>query len=114
MAKLNKKLDYWFWFIVGIFPVFLFLTCYRSGASSINDYYTFEQFCEYFGFRFDFIANIITDVCQRVFSGDLPGTNFASYFIGIQIIHCFVDVLVFIPRFAHDLIDRSEHLWKKD
>ena len=108
MEKLKRKFDLWFWFIVLLFPLIGFLFAYHGlgGEMTLLAYIDNE-------YAFAFVRNIIDDVWRAVFGAACPIGGFASYIVLVEIIHCFVYVLVFIPRMAQKFIDWGCNLWQK-
>ena len=100
--KLNNKLDAIFWWLIWLLPLIGAFVCLWCGNdNSIADFTTFIQ-----GFSFTFILDIISSM-ESMLSFSLPAilTAYASYIVSVEIVHVFVDVMVFIPRFAHKLVD---------
>lgn len=98
------------WLFLALFPVILYLVAARNTGGT--DMLTFSQIMsEKLGF-FTSSSNIIYTSLDGVFGaeGVLPIltdslTAYLSYFIVIELAHLCVDVLVFIPRLAHNWLD---------
>ena len=96
----KKRLDSLFWFMMYLLPIFCFFVIYfRSG--------TFEAFHMYIGseWAFSWVSNVLDSITYMAFEETFYLTGYISYLVSVEIIHCFFDVIVFIPRFAHSLID---------
>lgn len=90
-------LDKLLWLLIAVIPLIMFIG--KDGAfflDFLNEFYTFT-----------FISDIINSVLGVVgFDISAVIVAYISYLVSVEIIHCFFDVLVFIPRFAHSLIER--------
>lgn len=100
-TKFEKKLDSLFWWLIALLPILVyFISVFHVGAelSQFNSYVDL--------FTFDYVA----DIFNRIFTENLafPSilVNYLSYFISVEIIHIFVDVVVFLPRWFHGLLER--------
>ena len=100
MNRFGKKIDYIFWFIISITPLIVFFVSSWNNPSSI-DFSTFIA-----NYRFTFIADIFNQIFKDTFIFPTALVDFISYFCSVEIIHVFVDFVVFIPRFAHNLTDK--------
>lgn len=100
MKRIEKKFDILFWFLVDILPIVLYFVLNFRSASPVD----FSQFIS--NFRFDFVA----DIFNQIFTNDLVFpvvlVDFLSYFVSVGIIHIFVDFVLFIPRFAHNVFEK--------
>lgn len=103
--KLKEKIDHLLWAFVWMLPLFaFFVSWYRIGSAPQLLTFIDEQFA------FPFVRDIINNVWNTAFGSALPLAGFLSYLVGVEIAHCLFDVVVFIPRFAHSLVERSESL----
>lgn len=95
MSKFEKKLYSLFWFIIIVLPLLLYFIMYFSTGTDLN----FSDFIS--SYRFEFVANIFTDILNSA-TVAVPAVvcDFLSYFISVEIMHLFVDVVIFLPRFA--------------
>ena len=106
--KLKQKIDLLFWAFMWILPVFIFfVTYYRSGLEV-----DFIHFID-MNFAFPFIHDILDNVWNTAFGSTFSCSGYLSYLVAVEIAHCLFDVVVFIPRFAHSLIERSESLCQR-
>lgn len=109
MDKLKTKIDHLLWAFMWLLPVLaFFVQYYRAGAEL-----TLLQYVDTH-YAFDFIKNILDTVWETAFSCELKISGYLSYLVVVEIAHCLFDVIVFIPRFAHELIDRGTHLCRKE
>ena len=78
------------------------IICFFGGDdNTLSEFVTFVQ-----GFSFTFILDMIHSMESAVnFSFPSVLTAYASFIVSVEIIHVFVDVMVFIPRFAHKVVD---------
>ena len=130
-SRLQEKLDKWFWFILAIFPIVTYLIYlfgfYSGGFISTETVsenittYAYNSPLSFSSFMLDLLTFYAGDgpVRDVLFSilgpgGIFPlfaqGWGFLSYFvyfISLHIVHVLVDVLVFIPRFAHKIMSKA-------
>lgn len=114
MRKIKCIADTIFWYSLYTLPVVLLILSYFRGTD-----YSLAQIFNNVGLNI-ISTNPIYDVLIQTFgeNGFLPVfTNtivieYLSYFIMLMIIHIFVDVLLFIPRFCHKLIDKGDEYGK--
>lgn len=105
MKKIVHVLDNLMWYIIYTLPILLWLIQSRFAIdvdiSSIMS-------------TFSIVDNFIMSSLQSVFGTDgvLPLFDnssfifaYMTYFISVMIIHLAVDVLLFIVRWSHDMID---------
>lgn len=93
MLKIEKKLDAVFWFLVAVLPLIIFAVIYfRSGNADFTTFIT--------PYRFEFVSNIFDTVFKDSIAVPVVIVDYLSYFVSVEIAHLFVDVVVFIPRFA--------------
>lgn len=100
MSRFGKKIDYIFWFIISITPLIVYFVSSWNNPNTID----FSSFIA--NYRFTFIANIFNSIFTDTFIFPTALVDFISYFCSVEIIHVFVDFVVFIPRFAHNLTDK--------
>lgn len=106
--KLKEKIDHFLWAFMWLLPFLAFLVSWwRIGSAPPILQFIDEQFA------FSFISDIFNDVWQAAFSTSLPIAGYLSYLVCVEIAHCLFDVVVFIPRFAHSLVERSESLCQR-
>lgn len=100
--KFDKKLDALFWWFIWLLPLLGALIClFMGNDNTFSDFSTFIS-----SFSFDFIKGIIVDI-QEVMQFQFPDIllSYLSYIVGVEVLHVMTDVLIFIPRFAHSLVD---------
>lgn len=109
MAKLKLKIDHFLWAFIWMLPVFaFFVSWYRIGSAPEILAFIDEQFA------FPWVRDLINDVWQTAFGAELQLAGFLSYLIAVEVAHCLFDAVVFIPRFAHGLIEKGEKLCSRD
>ena len=109
MAKLKLKIDHFLWAFIWMLPVFaFFVSWYRIGSAPEILTFIDEQFA------FPWVRDLINDVWQTAFGAELQLAGFLSYLIAVEVAHCLFDAVVFIPRFAHSLIEKGEKLCSRD
>lgn len=101
MAKLKGKIDLLLWAGIWLLPFFaFFVSWFRVGSAPALLMFVNEQFA------FPFVQDIINDVWELVFGSELQLAGYISYLVCVEVIHCFFDAIVFIPRLAHAFIDK--------
>lgn len=98
------------WLFIALLPVILYIVAARNTGGT--DMLTFTQMMnEKLGF-FTSSNNIIYSTLTGIFgqTGELPILSeafaaYLSYFIIVEIAHLCVDVLLFIPRLAHNWLE---------
>ena len=53
-----------------------------------------------------FIADIFDAISSAAFGSSFILSGYISYLVQVEIVHVLFDVVVFIPRFAHKVIDK--------
>ena len=115
-SRLQEKLDKWFWFILAILPIIYFILCNFGLSISGNELKSFGNVLLIdFGLISD--GGILYESLLSIFGpyGMLRVFGFVNlgviyylvYFCYVQVIHVFVDVIVFIPRFAHKIMSKA-------
>ncbi len=100
MEKLKYKIDHLLWAFVWLIPIIGYLIAFwRTGTDVIIFTYINNNF------SFTWIKNILDTVITTAFNTEFAITGYISYLVGVEIIHVMFDIIVFIPRFAHDMID---------
>lgn len=103
MKTLKQKIDIFLWAAIWLLPFFAyFVLFYREGGTIPVTTWIDTHF------SFPFVKDIINNVWQTAFGSDLSLAGYLSYLVGVEIAHCLFDVLVFIPRFAHRLVEKAE------
>lgn len=98
MTKFEKKLDALFWFLVGVLPLVIFFVInYRNSSADFSAFIS--------AYRYDYVADICTQIFTDTLSFPVVVTDFLSYFVSVEISHIFIDVIVFIPRFARTFLE---------
>lgn len=104
--------DSLFWFVISILPLICFvIMLWHNGVNGI----TLTTAINACGLDI-FTNNFIFDGLESLFGVDgvLPLFNntdllaYLSYIIGVSLCHLAVDVLLFIPRFAHKLMNNNK------
>lgn len=98
------------WLLLALMPIFVYLVVARTSAGGTN----LETFMTVMSQKLDFVTtdNIIYTALNSVFGqeGIFPILHegmllYVTYFCIVEVVHLMVDVLVFIPRIAHDWLD---------
>lgn len=109
MNKLKEKIDHLLWAFVWVIPIIGYLIAYwRIGSAPPIFTYITENF------QFEWIKNILDNILSTAFQTEFAITGYISYLVGVEIIHVMFDIIVFIPRFAHDMIEWGTNLGKCD
>lgn len=101
--KLNRFMemaDFSFWLVVMALPILYYLFASIGG---ISPDLSFIQYIDEFA-PWNYVKSIIDDCLILVFNNTLPLTGYISYLVAVQVVHLFFDVLVLIPRLAHNLM----------
>lgn len=121
-SRLQDKLDKWFWWIIALLPLifwlFVNIGCAYSATSRSYVYLnTVLQNHFALDFTLESNGNLIYRVLFDIFGkngGIFPLFEYGSsylqyfvYFVTVQILHVLIDVLVFIPRFAHKILSKA-------
>ena len=106
MKKFSRKLDVLFWLVVALIPVITFVVMGWNNGGSVS----FATVAS--TFRYTYIADIFNSIFKDNLLLPTPLVDMASYVIACEIIRVFVDVMIFIPRFARELL--GGYYGKKD
>lgn len=107
MKRFSSKLDHIFWWLVWLLPILGGLIVLAT--NSAHDFSVFIAFMN--NFQFAFIADILTGMFG-VASLQIPDIllSLMSYVVSVELCHVLVDVLVFIPRFCHKLVQLDTYV----
>lgn len=109
--KKNSLFDDIFWKILYCLPLFAYLCLLLSRHGS-----TVESFADYIAtWSPDFMLDVFTQMFENLFSptGLLPlgaykiAVPFASYYFTCFTVHLITDVVMFLPKIAMKLLDKS-------
>lgn len=111
MRKTKRFYDYLFWYVLYGLPIILLIINWccgqvnsldtifnNAGLSIIFDNIIFDTLVTLFG---------VDSTIMPVFANN-DILQFLTYFIMLVIIHISVDVLLFIPRFCHKILDKGD------
>ncbi len=101
--RLADKLDRLFWFMMWLLPLAVFAFCYAMEGSDLATFLAFLSE----NFSFTFIEEILDNLIQTTFNSSFAFTPYLSYVVGVEIVHVFFDVIVFIPRLAHKWVSKA-------
>lgn len=103
MNKFERKLDMVLWAVIWLLPILLyFIMWFRIGSAP--DFINFVNS----SWRFDFVADILDNVWSLCFNGSaMPLSGYISYIASVEVVHAFLDAVIFIPRLAHRLIEKG-------
>lgn len=99
--KMKDKIDQLLWAMVWILPVLGYVVAYWRTGNAIP---LFEYINT--NFSFEFIKTLLDNIWLKVFNSQLVLSGYISYLVVVQIAHCMFDAVVFIPRLAHDFIEK--------
>ena len=99
--NLKQKIDLWLWALIWILPVLGYVVTYWRIGNAVPIFEYIDT-----SFAFDFIKDMLNEIWQKAFDCKLVLAGYISYLIVVEVIHCIFDAIVFIPRFAHTVIDR--------
>lgn len=101
MRGLKTKNDYFLWEFMRMLPFLVFfVSWYRIGGAP-----SFLTFVDQ-EFAFPFIRDILNSVWSTAFGADLHLAGYISYLVCVDVVRCFFNVIVFIPRVAQIFIDK--------
>lgn len=115
--SISYLIDAGFWLIVSLLPVLFYMIqplAYELTSAS-DTLPTFAQTMATFGINnTNYLYVAIMDIfgdqgLMPFFSSDSVVVLFLSYFILIQLLHVFVDFVLFIPRLAHKWLEKLTH-----
>lgn len=98
-SRFAHKLDLLFWWVVLLLPFVFFAVAVYGGYQ-----HDFLYYLENAWYRVPFLETAFAGVFSLAFGNTTLATLF-SWVVTVEILHVFVDVIAFIPRFAHKLID---------
>lgn len=101
-TRFQAKLDYLFWFLIMLLPIFIYLFQCWGNTPTIGFFDFLSDFSP-----FPFITDILNNVTQTAFNSTFALNGYIGYCVAVEIIHVLFDVIVFIPRFAHKLIAKA-------
>lgn len=113
--RFSYKLDKIFWWIVALAPLFCFLLYVPfkniSGTSVTLSTFISDNFLNGIAFGENVIWVALYNIFSRngvfpLFAGE-GGLYIFFWFISVELIHLFFDVIVFIPRLAHKWISKA-------
>lgn len=96
---MKKTLDRIFWFIVMTLPLWSWLIVSFRNPSALPLLSYLQDF------DFPFVSSVFDSVFAFFDNYTFGLTNFIAYLVAVEIAHCAFDIIVFIPRFCHSLID---------
>lgn len=114
-SRISHLADTIFWYIIYMFPIIAyFLLLIAEPGTGTNAIINLETFFNNIGVGLA-NDNIVVQTINNIFgeAGILPlfKTNMPiimlSWFVSTYIVHLAIDVLLFIPRFAHKFIEKT-------
>lgn len=117
-TRFSYKLDKIFWFVISFFPLFSWLIYLFSFSDYAKSPLTFYAWLEQnFGFLGQISNSVIYSTFYQIFSitsvnSLFPALStsllaFFSYLVTVEIVHVLYDIIVFIPRLAHEWISKA-------
>lgn len=117
-TRFSYKLDKIFWFVVSFFPLFSWLVYLFSFSGYTTSPLTFYAWLEQnFAFMGQISNSVIYSTFYRIFSitsvdSLFPALStslmaFFTYLVTVEIVHALYDVIIFIPRLAHEWISKA-------
>lgn len=110
---LKSLFDKIMWYGIYLFPLIAYgLLLLSLSSNGSSDYLTFESFMTDLGFSVGPITATFVDLFSDggllVFADMYGMFYYASYLVFVTILHVIFDVIVFIPRLFHNLLDTLE------
>lgn len=98
MTRFEKKVDKIIWTIITLIPLIVFIvsTWNNPSTTTFNDTMAL--------FEFKYISDIINKIFINGYAMPTTLTAYLSYFCVVEIMHVFIDFIVFIPRFAQNFL----------
>lgn len=117
-TRFSYKLDKIFWFVISFFPLFSWLIYLFSFSDYAKPPLAFYAWLEQnFGFMGNITKSVIYSTFYRIFSiasvdSLFPVLSsslmaFFTYLVTVEIVHVLYDIIVFIPRLAHEWISKA-------
>ena len=116
-TRFAYRLDKVFWFLLLMLPVIswgLYLFSFTGYDKADTSLISFSSWLTNQFVGTDFSNNIVYTALNSIFgpSGVFPVfrpsfLSFFVYLVNIEIVHIFYDVIVFIPRLAHEWISKA-------
>lgn len=103
--KTKEKIDLYLWALMWLLPILAFFIQYYRSGTEINLLAFIDD-----TFAFQYIKDILNNIWQKAFSSDLKIAGYLSYITVVEIAHCLFDVIVFIPRFAHEVLEKATNI----
>lgn len=99
--SLKTAIDYILWAIIWLLPFISFVVSFwrQEGAVPIFEYIDAN-------FAFSYVKDILDRIWDAAFGSSPVISGYISYLVMVEVVHVMFDAVVFIPRFAHDLIER--------
>ena len=108
LRDFREKIDVLLWAFIWLLPFFAyFVSFYRQGSAPALFTFINEEY------SFTFIKNVLDKVWSLLFGSTIAISSYLSYLVAVELLHCLFDALVYVPRFAHTLIERSHNLFCK-
>lgn len=103
---INHFFDNFMWYLVYLLPLIIFIILLCNGDSDISISTVLTNY------KLDTVQNVIINSFSDVLGADgvfaLFNNNdlllYFVYFISVYICHIFIDIVLFIPRYAHRII----------
>lgn len=115
--RFGYKLDKLFWWIVILFPIFAYLLfLITASLNQVTSEITFAVFLNERLGIFQSMNSTISIPFYRIFGPDGIIPMFSNnsgliqlfaYFVSVEVVHVFFDIIVFIPRLAHKWISKA-------
>jgi len=99
-----KILDILFWWLVYSLPLILWLISFNDNSTTLSNILDTYFRASDDGFIRNAIVNVFAPLGWHYTSAFI---NYFSYFIYTIILHLFIDILLWVPRFTHKLLDKS-------
>ena len=99
--NLKQKIDLRLWALIWILPILSYVVSFWRAGNAVPIF-------EYINtnFSFELIRNLLDQIWLKAFDSQLVLSGYISYLIVVEVVHCVFDAIVFIPRFAHAVIDK--------
>lgn len=100
--RLGIIIDRIVWMLIWVLPFF----AWRFQIEAVATTLPFLEWIDA-NYAWSFIKEIIDNVSTVAFGSTFALAGYISYLVEVEIIHVLFDIIVFIPRFAHKLMEKA-------
>lgn len=101
-ARAGMIIDRVIWMLIWVLPFFAWRFQIEAVATTLPFLEWVDQY-----YAWSFIKEIFDNVSTVAFGSTFALAGYISYLIEVEIIHVLFDIVVFIPRFTHKLMEKA-------